>query len=134
VRVRHRAGGGSTVEETCARDSAQAAEVRSQRVWCGGESVQGTLGCAQGTRGGRRVRSALEWQVGAQTPNGLVEVCPSVLGVGWSMKARWTLTMGTFTVSHVVWPTTQCGRDHRISGRDCCKTPSTFNRHATFRV
>jgi len=45
---------------------------------CGGESVQGTLGCAQGTRGGRRVRIALEWQGGAQTPNGLV-VCPTVL-------------------------------------------------------
>ena len=26
------------------------AEVRSQRAWCGGEGVQGTLGCAQGTR------------------------------------------------------------------------------------
>ena len=26
-----------TEEETCARDSAQAAEVRSQRAWCGGE-------------------------------------------------------------------------------------------------
>jgi len=37
VRARQRAGGGSTVEETCARDSAQAAEVRSQRAWCGGE-------------------------------------------------------------------------------------------------
>jgi len=47
---------------------------------CGGESVQGTLGCVKGTRGGRRVRSALEWQGGAQTPNGLV-VCPTVLGV-----------------------------------------------------
>ncbi len=47
---------------------------------CGGESVQGTLGCAQGTRGGRLVRNALEWQGGAQTPNGLV-VCPTVLGV-----------------------------------------------------
>jgi len=47
---------------------------------CGGESVQGTLGCAQGTRGGRRVRSDMEWQGGAQTPNGLV-VCPTVLGV-----------------------------------------------------
>ncbi len=62
---------------------------------CGGESVQGTLGCAQGTRGGRLVRSDLEWQGGAQTPNGLV-VCPTVLGVGWSVKARWTLTMGLF--------------------------------------
>ena len=37
VRARHSAGGGSTVEETCARDSAQAADVRSQRAWCGGE-------------------------------------------------------------------------------------------------
>jgi len=37
VRARHCAGGGSTVEETCARDSAQAAEVRSHRAWCGGE-------------------------------------------------------------------------------------------------
>ena len=62
------------------------------------------------------------------------EVGPSVLGVGWSVKARWTLTMGTFTASHVGWPTTQRGRDRRISGRDCCKTPRTLNRHATFRV
>jgi hypothetical protein len=37
VRARQHAGGGSTVEETCARDSAQASEVRSQRAWCGGE-------------------------------------------------------------------------------------------------
>jgi hypothetical protein len=37
VRARQCAGGGSTVEETCARDSAQSAEVRSQRAWCGGE-------------------------------------------------------------------------------------------------
>jgi len=29
------------------------------------------------------------------------KVYPSVLGVGWSVKARRTLTMGTFTVSHV---------------------------------
>jgi hypothetical protein len=35
VRVRQRAGGGSTVEETCALS--QAAQVRSQRAWCGGE-------------------------------------------------------------------------------------------------
>jgi hypothetical protein len=36
---RARAGGGATctVEETCARDSAQAAEVCSQHAWCGGE-------------------------------------------------------------------------------------------------
>ena len=80
MRARHRAGGGSTVEETCARDSAQAADVRSQGAWCGGASFQGTLECAQGTRGGRRVRNALEWQGEAQTPNGLV-VCPTVLGV-----------------------------------------------------
>ena len=93
---------------------------------CGGESVQGTLGCAQTTRGGRRVRNALEWQGGAQMPNGLV-VCPTVLGVGWSVKARWTSTMRTFTVLHVDWSTIQ-------RERDCCKTPCTFNRHATFRV
>ena len=37
VRARQRAGSGSTVEETCARDSAQAAEVRSHCAWCGGE-------------------------------------------------------------------------------------------------
>ena len=87
------------MEETCARDSAQAAEVRSQRAWCGGEgdcarkragsSAEEERICveerafrarwgAQGTRGGRLVRSALEWQGGAQTPNGLV-VCPTVL-------------------------------------------------------
>jgi hypothetical protein len=35
VRARQRAGGGSTVEETCALS--QAAQVRSQRAWCGGE-------------------------------------------------------------------------------------------------
>jgi hypothetical protein len=35
------------------------------------------------------------------------KVCPSVLGVGWSVKARWTLTMGTFIVSHAGWSTTQ---------------------------
>ena len=29
------------------------------------------------------------------------KVYPSVLGVGWSVKARRTLTMGTFAVSHV---------------------------------
>ena len=29
------------------------------------------------------------------------KVYPSDLGVGWSVKARRTLTMGTFTVSHV---------------------------------
>ena len=29
------------------------------------------------------------------------KVYPSVLGVGWSVKARRTLRMGTFTVSHV---------------------------------
>jgi hypothetical protein len=90
VRARHRAGGGSTVEETCARDSAQAADVRSQRAWCGGEgdcarkragsSAEEERICveerafrarwgAQGTRGGRRIRSALEWQGEAQTPN-----------------------------------------------------------------
>ena len=36
---RARAGGGATctVEETYARNSAQAAEVCSQRTWCGGE-------------------------------------------------------------------------------------------------
>jgi hypothetical protein len=51
---------------------------KARRVKCRGESVQGTLGCAQGTRGGRRVRIALEWQGGAQTTNGLV-VCPTVL-------------------------------------------------------
>jgi hypothetical protein len=37
VCARHRIDGGSTMEETCARDSAQAADVRSQRAWCGGE-------------------------------------------------------------------------------------------------
>ena len=31
MRARHSAGGGSTVEETCARDSAQAAEAPSRR-------------------------------------------------------------------------------------------------------
>ena len=29
------------------------------------------------------------------------KVYPSVLGVGWSVKARRTLRMGTFTASHV---------------------------------
>jgi len=109
-------------------------------------------GAAQGTRGGRRVRSVLEWQGGgrvsaAQTRGvargsasadaifvevrfrrssnahriaglsqcvgcGVIQkeeckhlwerkMCPSVLGVGWSVKARRTLTMGIFTVSHV---------------------------------
>ena len=53
------------------------------------------------------------------------KVCPSVLGVGWSVKTRKTLTMGTFTVSHDGWSTTQ-------RGRDCGKTQRTFNRHATF--
>ena len=52
------------------------------------------------------------------------KVCPSVLGVGWSVKERWTLTMGTFTALHVGWSTTQRGRDG--------KTLRTFNRHATF--
>jgi hypothetical protein len=37
VRARQSAGGSSTVEETCARDRAQAAEVRSQCAWFGGE-------------------------------------------------------------------------------------------------
>ncbi len=55
------------------------------------------------------------------------KVCPSVLGVGWSVKARWTLTMGTFIVSHAGWSTTQRRRDYG-------KTPRTFNWHATFRV
>ena len=59
-----------------ARERAQG-QVRGAHL-CGRESVQGTIGCAQGTRGGRRVRSALEGQGGAQTPNGLV-VCPTVL-------------------------------------------------------
>ena len=88
MRVRQRAGGGSTVEETCALS--QAAQVRSQRAWCGGEgdcarkragsSAEEERICmeerafrarwgAQGTRGGRRIRSALEWQGEAQTPN-----------------------------------------------------------------
>ena len=29
------------------------------------------------------------------------ELCPSVLSVGWSVKVRWTLTMGSFTAMHV---------------------------------
>ena len=29
------------------------------------------------------------------------KVYPSVLGVGWSVKARWTRRIGTFTASHV---------------------------------
>ena len=37
VRTRQCAGSGSTVEETCARDSTQTEEVRSQHAWCGGE-------------------------------------------------------------------------------------------------
>ena len=52
------------------------------------------------------------------------KVCPSVLGVGWSVKSRCTLTMGTFTALHVGWSNTQRGRD---SG----KTQRAFNRHAT---
>ena len=34
--------------------------------WCGEEGVQGAWGCARGTRGGRRVRSVLEWQGGGR--------------------------------------------------------------------
>jgi hypothetical protein len=44
--------------------------------WCGEEGVQGAWGCARGTRGGRRVRSVLEWQGG-----GRVSVAKS--RVGW---------------------------------------------------
>jgi hypothetical protein len=34
--------------------------------WCEGEGVKGTLGCAQGTRGGGRQGSALEWHGGGR--------------------------------------------------------------------
>ena len=39
-------------------------EVRAH--WCEGEGVKGALGCAQGTRGGGRKGSALEWQGGGR--------------------------------------------------------------------
>jgi hypothetical protein len=67
------------VEERVIAQEARRVKCGGGAHLCGGESVQGTLGCAQGTRGGRRVRSALEWQGGVQTTNGLV-VCPTVLG------------------------------------------------------
>ena len=43
---RARAGGGATctVEETYAQNSAQAAEVRSQRAWCGGDCARKLAG------------------------------------------------------------------------------------------
>jgi hypothetical protein len=86
VRARQRAGSGRAQSaclvwrRRCLREKVRRVKCGGGSHLCGGASFQGTLECAQGTRGGRRVRSALEWQGEAQTPNGLV-VCPTVLGV-----------------------------------------------------
>ena len=48
------------------REKARRVKCAVRAHWCGGEGVKGALGCAQGTRGGGRKGSALEWQGGGR--------------------------------------------------------------------
>ena len=77
-------------------------QTRRQRVGVAGrktsERSENTRGVAGRAASTGRVVSGIEEECRRPWER---KVYPSVLGVGWSVKARWTRRIGTFTASHV---------------------------------
>ena len=142
-----------TEEETCARDTAQAAEAPWRRR--ARKTARRRRKCAVSALGVEEkviARESAQGQVQRRERSGHARVCTGHAGrltrkdrSGVARRSSNAQRIGG--LSHCVgcgvtqkkeeckppWERER-GRDCRISGRDCGETPSTFNRHATFRV